>query len=501
MISVKMLDAQGKSLERDSVFSIYYTDMKHIPFTRRVEFKASGEIIMDCQEYPVMFNATITIPGYGRTWVIIDNCGQGYKDGAQIDFIREAAMSRAWLVERELKKGGFIPSPKCLSLINDAKTLIGLAENSHRIHEFYMTDLGAGMWAGELLVAERARARIAAAAKKENFLFGCGAFGYPYEHIPGVREKFDSLFNFSTLPFYLAGVESERGKPQFDKLDKLYDEFTKSNIVTKGHPLWWGFAFPNSGTPDWAMNYNWDEVREAVEYICKTRAQRFKGRVDMFDVINEAHDWANSYNLTQEQEIEVTKIACDSTHEANPDAVAVINICQPYAEYAGQGRILYGPVYERCMSPYSYFERIRDRGIDYEVVGIQLYNPARDMLSIEMMLDRFAEFGKPIHITELGVASYKTDMPYNWSDEALGGLMQGLWHEFEWNERLQADWLEDFYTLCYAHPKIDAVTWWNVTDPAFCPAGGMIEEDGTPKEICFRLKALEQAWGFDFGKK
>ena len=40
-----------------------------------------------------------------------------------------------------------------------------------------------------------------------------------------------------------------------------------------------------------------------------------------------------------------------------------------------------------------------------EVVGVQLYYPGYDMLEISRLLDRFAQFGKPVHITELGVSS------------------------------------------------------------------------------------------------
>jgi len=294
MLSVKMLDSRGKTLERAEVFSIYPTDMNHVPFNRNVSFRSMGEISLDCSQYPVMLNALVSIPGYGRTWVLADNCGEGYADGAQIDLVREGAVSRAWLVERELKKGGFIPSAKPPSLLNDAKTLIKLAETATApmCHEYNMMALGAGLWAGEYLVIERAKAKIAGFAARKDFLFGCGGFSYPFADLPGAKEIYDSVFNYSTQPFYLGMVEREQGKPDYAQNDKLWEEFNKAGIKTKGHPLWWGFK--DAGQPKWMVGAGYDEVKAAIEYVCRTRVPRYKGRVDMFDVINEAHDWANA---------------------------------------------------------------------------------------------------------------------------------------------------------------------------------------------------------------
>jgi hypothetical protein len=75
-------------------------------------------------------------------------------------------------------------------------------------------------------------------------------------------------------------------------------------------------------------------------------------------------------------------------------------------------------------------------------------------------------------------------------------MYQGLWHEMNWSERLQADWLEDFYTLSRARPEVEALTWWSFRDSeSYVPAAGLLQEDGSPKEAFFRLEALENAWG------
>jgi hypothetical protein len=120
------------------------------------------------------------------------------------------------------------------------------------------------------------------------------------------------------------------------------------------------------------------------------------------------------------------------------------------------------------------------------------------------MYDRFSVFKKPMHLTELGVPSRTQDVQLDCTEGDLYCLRYmywGLWREMGWSERLQADWMEEFYTISYAREDVDALTWWSFSDPGYVPAAGMINENGTPKEIIQRLKALEKSWGFDFNNK
>lgn len=502
MIKVRMLDAKGESLLRDELHTLYASDMEYVPFRRKNVVSREGNIEVNVPEYPVILHAKIVIPKYGFMWVQADNCGRGYNDGADIEFIREAAVSRVYEVEQELEKGGFIPSAKCISNLNDAKTLLKMAENSPKAPEYNISALAAGLWAGELAVLDRARAKIAAGTTRPEFLFGCGGFNYPYKNIPNGKELFDSVFNYSTLPFYLGRTEPEYGKPDYDVIDQLVEDFTKAGIITKGHPLWWAHE---DSWPKWAMDLSWEDgsVQRELHRVVKRHVKRYIGRVELFDAINEAHDWCNVWKMQQDELVEMTRMTCDDIHEANPNAKAVVNTCFMFGEYVADGRVQWGIDNERQMSPYTYLEKCEELGFDYEILGMQLYLPSRDMMAIDKLYNRFARFGKPMHLTELGVPSFKKDIPRS-SHEGdiycLRYMYNGNWREFEWNERLQADWLEEFYTLSYSRPEVEALTWWSFGDPGYVPAAGMITADGKPKESLFRLKALEESWGHSFGK-
>ena len=137
-------------------------------------------------------------------------------------------------------------------------------------------------------------------------------------------------------------------------------------------------------------------------------------------------------------------------------------------------------------TPLEYYKTLETAGVSYDAIGLQLYNPARDMLEIERQLERFFAFGKPVHVTELGVPSTKLSA----KDSAAGGL----WHGAAWTPQIQADWVEQFYTICYSKPPVQAVTWWDLADPAFIQDGGLLDAQFRPKEAYNRLHRLIASW-------
>jgi hypothetical protein len=68
---------------------------------------------------------------------------------------------------------------------------------------------------------------------------------------------------------------------------------------------------------------------------------------------------------------------------------------------------------------------------------------------------------------------------------------EGDWHH-GWSEKVQAEWMDWFYTLCFARQEIKAVTWWDFNDPGFIPTGGVATVDNMPKESLFRLRNLRK---------
>lgn len=519
MLTIRILNASGGHATRGELVSLYASDMDYVPYRRSAGVDGDGTIRLTVPQGPVILHAKLVIPGYGNgMWVTSDNCGAGYRGDEAVDFVRDAAQSRVREVREVAGGGEFSPSVKCLSLLRDAEALLKLGEaNPAKAPAYHMAALAAGLWSGELAAVERAGARIARRGRRADMLFGAGGFSYPYDGwegnrrgggqtrypgLPGMKENFDSVFNYATLPFYLAEREPEYGKPDFRYLDHLQDAFSEAGITTKGHPLWWAHT---AGMPAWTLGLRYEDgsMKREIRRTISETVGHFRGRTRYYDAINENHDWCNAYNLTQDQQTDITKHCVDCIHDADPDAKVVINTCFMFGENAADGRTQWGPTWERNLVPYTAIQRVEALGTQYEAIGMQLYNPARDMLAIDKLYDRFAVFGRRLHLTELGVPSFMAEVRPNTTPGdlyCLEYMYYGIWHELGWNERLQADWIEQFYTVTYAHPEVEAITMWSVADPGYVPASGLFTEDFEPKEGFFRLRELERSWGFHFGR-
>ena len=55
----------------------------------------------------------------------------------------------------------------------------------------------------------------------------------------------------------------------------------------------------------------------------------------------------------------------------------------------------------------------------------------------------------------------------------------------------QADYAVKFYRVCFAHPAMQAITWWDLCDQgSWLPGGGMLRADKSPKPVYEQLKRL-----------
>jgi hypothetical protein len=164
---------------------------------------------------------------------------------------------------------------------------------------------------------------------RHEFRLGANAFRLNAIDDAGLRkayeERFAALLNYATLPFYWGGYEPEPDRPNEAKLDAMAAWCAERGITTKGHPLAWHEVYPK-----WAEALADDEVMRRLEARVRRITERFAGRIDIWDVVNEAtvsHRFENAVgrSVMAEGAAKFVDRALEWAHEGNPRAVLLYN--------------------------------------------------------------------------------------------------------------------------------------------------------------------------------
>ncbi len=312
------------------------------------------------------------------------------------------------------------------------------------------------------------------------FLFGGNTFLFGDLGSPEKNKKyadtFGNLFNAATVAFYWKTLEQVQGQPRYaagssyeyrrPATDPVVEYCESKGINMNGHAIIYGMR--RWGHPEWMPN-----DRKAMEPIFESHvrelAERYKGRIQRWDVVNESIDQANRGLMPDDYTFKTYSWAM----KYFPASVQFnINDCD----------IHWGP-------SRRYVEIVRDlidRGIRINNVGVQMhiFNPAEtqniangaDVLTPEKnyaVLNCLTETERPVHISEVTVSA---------PDETPGG----------W--QIQAEVTRNLYRLWFSYPTVMGITWWNVVDggaakgePSF---SGIYDKELNPKPVYHVLDQL-----------
>ena len=486
---------------QEHVNRINLLDMDHQPYRDQIVEKKTGEIYFLVPPGRYAITAYLDVPGFGANYLVADNGGPGYEGPADLNLNLECAISRVALADRlasEYAATGWQAGGSLARELAEAEAALtraaGAADEGAKAR-LAMGALRPAMRAGESLALSHAEYLITRQPPRPEFMFGCGGF-HPEEYDGYFLKAMDLV----TLPLYWNRFEPEDGKPGFDRVDALVALAERHGLTPKGHPLSWY----NNSLPAWIADKPLDGILARLRSRIREIVTHYRRWIKIYDVINEAHGWANDLRLSPEELRHVTRIAAEETRAADPDALLIVNACIVFGDFRAAGLNDHTETVLPMQTPYEYFRDLIREDVPFDRIGLQLYNPGRDMLELSLCLDRYASLGKPIHITELGVPSDPNDDPHAFArnlDVDINGMFwyAGRWHG-DWDEEKQADWAARFYSICYSKPAIEAVVWWSFRDThVFLPHSGLARRDGTPKPALERLIALRKEWGLGKG--
>jgi GH35 family endo-1,4-beta-xylanase len=329
-----------------------------------------------------------------------------------------------------------------------------------------------------------ANAEIAVSLRRHAFLLGANAFNAVGIDDEGLqreyRSRFRALLDYATLPFYWGGYEPEPDAPDHARLDRLAGWCGDNDIVCKGHPLVWHEVFPR-----WAGALPDAEVLTRLERRVREIVRRFAGRIDMWDVVNEAtvsHRFDNAVGhwVARDGSKAAVTRALGWAKEANSRAKLLYNDFNVSSDYEALAQQL-------CAEP-----------APVDVFGIQSHMHVAPW-SLERVWDvceTYAAFGRPLHFTELTVLSGRAKA----ADDKDWHHVHTDWHSTTDGEARQAEYGEKLYGLLFSHPAVEAITWWDFADYKSwqgAPAG-LLRADMTPKPLYEAIERLfHRRWTTD----
>jgi GH35 family endo-1,4-beta-xylanase len=285
-----------------------------------------------------------------------------------------------------------------------------------------------------------------------------------------------NLFNTVTLPFYWGDYEPRRGATDVERLTETARWFAGRGVTVKGHPLVW-----HTVQPEWLLALDLDEVERLLRARVREVVGGFAGTIDLWDAINEAvimpvfdnGDNAVTRLAHARGRIHMVRMAFEEARAANPAATLVLNDFDLTSAY-------------ECL-----IEGVLEAGVRIDAIGLQthMHQGYRGEEYMRRTLDRFARYGLPLHLTETTLVSGHLMPPHI---EDLNDYQIPDWPSTAEGEARQADDIVRHYRSLVAHPAVQSVNYWGLTDEGAwlgAPAG-LIRKDGSRKPAYDALESL-----------
>lgn len=457
------------------------------------------------------FGVTVrwNVEGFGYTFITADNGGEfytlpprGVSESLNLNVeLAKSRVARNRVRRKKFEEEGWMPSREVMGFLDFAEELCHAAEKSKeggtKRAELAQRSLYYSLWGGEMMELDKVKFDIRRIGCRPEFYVGCDARGFYQMYQDRFLELFTELFNYAMITYVTTGdgmmsdFEPEEGRLNFGIRDVLFQKLRERNLTVQGRTLFW---FHTWVTPEWLKRKSYDELRRYVENHTRRVISHYPDGMYGWEIFNEFHDWANEVQVSPDQAVELVKLACDVARDTNPNVKRIINNCCPYAEYVHMREWSGQAARYPQRTPWQFTKDLVDAGVDFNLLGQQMYFPYRDLQDIFRMLERMEEFGKTVQLSEIGAPGGVTEYsiktgrskfptePYPWRRP--------------WDEENHADWLEALYLYSYSRQAIEGVHWFDFVDPySYQENGGLLRSPAGEKKAAYhRLQSIKSSW-------
>ena len=275
-----------------------------------------------------------------------------------------------------------------------------------------------------------------------------------------VKREFDSIT--AENEFKWAVINPKNDEWRFDVPDQFVKFGLDNNLYMLGHCLVWHSQVPRDLFVDeYGNQLSKEALLKKMEKHITTLVDRYKGKIDAWDVVNEALTPEDGWRKTKWIEIigsEFMERAFHLAHDADPMVHLIYN------DYNMDNP-------KRRQLVVDVVKDYKKRGVPIHGIGLQghWYLDSPSIKDIEDSIAAFANEGMKIHITELDIDV----LPYDWGrtaeistnkeySESLNPYKDGLPKEI--NDKLTKRYEELFKLFLKYKDSMERVTFWGISD-------------------------------------
>lgn len=238
-------------------------------------------------------------------------------------------------------------------------------------------------------------------------------------------------------------IQTLFGQRDYTDADQIMALAKRLNAAVRGHTLAWHQSTPTY----WSMVSSAQFIQAQTEHL-NAMVQRYRGRIDTWDVLNEAIDVDGNRSDGLRESV-LSKLWGTDRY---PMLFELARVADPLARLAYND---YGMEQDEpwCTRRRSAVLRLLEdwtkRRVPVDVMGLQAHLDVSRRFSAAQLLtffDDLSALGLTIQITELDVRDGTTTGSLAERDSAVAALYQ------------------DFVGACVSHPAVEMIVMWNVTD-------------------------------------
>ncbi len=299
-------------------------------------------------------------------------------------------------------------------------------------------------------------AKVTITQQTHDFKFGCNlnnfnGFNNPTQNRT-FQDRFKEIFNYCTVhPFYWSMYEPQPHQFSTAFSRSIVDWCVANNIQMKGHPLLYQF---DPIMPDYSKHPSQQDNLEFIEHA-----------------------------ITHHPEIKIWEVCNEFVHCPIDNVPFYFNYIRSKYPNLELSMNEVGMFYD-SFAPEVYYDwqsKINS-GMPVEYVGLEGHmnvNQARPIGKVLDTLEAYKTLNKPLHITE-------QSFPSN------GNPVEDSTWRGTWTEQTQAEYVRDYYSVCFAHDSVNAISWWDLCDSTGIWRNnvGLVHGDTSPKLVHTMLKDL-----------